>query len=369
MKGLGPMNMLLSFAFSVIGALSTGSILLGQSLYINISLVLEESMAYILGMDVGGTNTSIGIFDKKLRQVMFFSCKTKEKHPYESAREVMRFAKEKRMKIVAAGVAVAGPVHNGKVHLPNADISLSEKMFASSLGMGKTTMLNDFEAIAYGLNAIGPKSMIPLTKNKVQDKGVKVVLGAGTGLGKAVLYFSEKKGFHVPLGAEEGHTAIAVASKNEFGLLESIKKRKKTDVVWEDVLSGRGISAIYRYLQKKDGIRNPISEEISRAKDKASVISKHRKKDRTCKKAFAAFSAIYARFIRNSMLQSLPYGGLYVAGGIAMRNPDILASREFKAELYKSAQYAGIIRKMPLFLITDYGVGVKGAAFLALRGR
>ena len=323
-------------------------------------------MDCILGMDVGGTNTSIGIFDKKLNQLLSFKYSTKHVHPYKSLSQAAAEAKKKGMTVTAAGIAVAGPVKDGKAHLTNAGISLSLEKFKKNLKIKNAVMLNDFEAVAYGLNAIGKNDILALTKNKPLEKSVKVVLGAGTGLGKAVLYFNEKKGFHVPLRAEEGHTAIAVATKEEFSLMEFIKKRKKADVVWEDILSGRGIANVYDFLSQKKRIKSSISSEIASYPDKASIIAKYRKTDTACKEAFAVFARIYARFIRNSMLAALPYGGVYIAGGIAMKNPDILTSKEFKKELYKKAVYSDIVKKIPLFLITNRGIGMKGAAFCAL---
>src|SRR3989338_10029705 len=106
---------------------------------------------------------------------------------------------------------------------------------------------------------------------------------------------------------------------------------------------------------------------LALSRDKASIIAEYRKSDRACRETFAIFTRIYARFVRNSMLASLPYGGAYIAGGIAMKNPDILTSKEFRKELYKKAVYSDIIKKIPLFLIADQGIGMKGAAFLAQR--
>ena len=324
-------------------------------------------MNCILGMDVGGTSTSVGIFDKKLRQVLSFRWGTKHAHPYSSIKMAAAEAKRGGMAIKAAGIAVAGPVQKGKATLTNAGISLSLGKFKKILKVKNAVMLNDFEAVAYGLDAIGTSGMVALTKNKPAKKGVKVVLGAGTGLGKAVLYFDGKKGHYAPLRAEEGHTAIAMATKEEFALLEFIKKRKKADVVWEDALSGRGIAAIHNFLQQKNKIRGKVADEIALSRDKASIIAEYRKSDRACRETFAIFTRIYARFVRNSMLASLPYGGAYIAGGIAMKNPDILTSKEFRKELYKKAVYSDIIKKIPLFLIADQGIGMKGAAFLAQR--
>jgi glucokinase len=322
----------------------------------------------ILGMDIGGTNTSIGIFDKKYRQVGIYANKTKEMHPYEALKNAINDSKKKGNSIIAAGFAVAGPVKNGRVHLTNAGLSLTLKQFKSILKMNNAVMLNDFEAVAYGLNALTSADAIALTKNKPKEKSVKVVLGAGTGLGKAILYYDGERKVHAPLSAEEGHCAIAISSEEEFDLMEFIKKRKKADVVWEDVLSGRGIATAYEFVigNSPSNSSSEVKKEVAKSNDKARTISAYRKTDPACKKAFALFSIIYARFIRNSMLQSLSYGGVYVSGGIAIRNPDILKSKEFRNELYKKAVYRGIVKKIPLFVFSHTSMGLKGAAFAAL---
>ncbi len=322
-------------------------------------------MDCILGMDIGGTNTSVGIFDVKLRQIISFKHSTKELHPYESIRKAATEAKKRSLRIIAAGIAVAGPIQKETVHLTNAGISLSSNSFRKILKIRKVALLNDFEAIAYGLNTLKKNECVALTRNKVAKNGVKVVLGAGTGLGKAVLYFDEKVNGYVPLPAEEGHTSLAVSTKGEFALLESIRKKKKGDVVWEDVLSGRGIAAVHGFLQQKMGVRGKAAQEIADAQDKASTIALYRKTNAVCRETFRVVSTIYARFIRNSMLQSLPYGGVYVAGGIAILNPGMLSSKEFKKELYKKAVYSGIVKKIPLFVFSSPAIGLRGAAYYA----
>jgi glucokinase len=320
----------------------------------------------ILGADIGGTNTSIGIFDFSLKQILSFAYSTTYVHPYSSISQAAAEAKKKEMLIKAAGIAVAGPVGEGKVHLTNAGVSLSSGKIKKMLKTKKVAMINDFEAVAYGVQMLGKGITIPLTKNKPMQKGIKVVLGAGTGLGKAVLYFDEKKGFYVPLRAEEGHTAIAL-TEGEFPLMDFIRKRKKADVAWEDVLSGRGIATLYDFVGRTTRGSQELARTINAAADKAGVIAQHRKTDSRCREAFAMFSRIYARFIRNSMLAALPYGGVYIAGGIARKNADMFSSREFRNELYKKATYANIIKRIPLYVVKDSRVGVKGAAFCALR--
>ena len=82
------------------------------------------------------------------------------------------------------------------------------------------------------------------------------------------------------------------------------------------------------------------------------------------KDACRVFSEVYGRFAANMALTSLPIGGLYIAGGIAIKNPWLVDNEYFKkAFVNVSPRMERAINTIPLFLINDENFGLNGALF------
>ncbi len=330
-------------------------------------------MDAVLGADIGGTNTRIALFTPQLKEILSERYKTVGKNPYVALSAMNEFAMRNSISIKSACIAVAAPVVKDEAKLTNAKITISLKGIQRALGVKKAILINDFEAMALGITVLRKHEATALNKIQPEKNGVKAIIGAGTGLGKAILAYNDKEKIFIPLQSEEGHAQISIADKEEYGLLEFIKKMKKKDIVyWEDVLSGRGIAMLYQFVSetnvgKMSAMEIETKKRIWNSPDAAAAIAARRKSDRWCKDAFALFSRFYARFAKTSALSCLPFGGLYIAGGIAAKNPDILLSRDFLEE-WGGQGYGGEIRKkIPLFLVKSENLGLRGAAIAALR--
>ena len=70
----------------------------------------------------------------------------------------------------------------------------------------------------------------------------------------------------------------------------------------------------------------------------------------------------YGRVCRLYALQVLARGGVYIAGGVAAKVPELVLSVEFKKEFYKSATMDAVLRKIPVFLNSNEDSGLWGAA-------
>ncbi|RVA71483.1 glucokinase, partial [Mesorhizobium sp. M7A.F.Ca.CA.001.11.2.1] len=87
----------------------------------------------------------------------------------------------------SAVLAVAGPVDGDEIELTNCPwIVKPRKMFAS-LGLSDIVVLNDFEAQALAVVALGEEHMEKIGGGTPEPNAGRVVLGPGTGLGVAGL--------------------------------------------------------------------------------------------------------------------------------------------------------------------------------------
>ena len=326
--------------------------------------------SFHLGADAGGTNTSIGVFGKNGKSLKLVSYSRFESSELKSMEDALnRFIKlGDNFKIGSACLGVAGPIYNdGK----NADLrklgwKINSDKISKLIG-AKTILINDFEAAGYGINTLSKRDFSFIQKGNPAKNAPKIIIGAGTGLGKSLLTFNKEKNCYVPVGGEAGHMDFSAQNDEEFEMAYYFRKKNsyKNNVPYEEFLSGRGLSLIYSFYAHKYGKqKSKHHAEILKSKLSPEKISLYRNDDAICRKTFEKFSQFYARFAKCCALDSMAIGGVYIAGGIAPKNPDIFG-KTFVNEFANSKRHHDILKKIPIYLVKNQGIGLKGAAFAA----
>ncbi len=244
-------------------------------------------------------------------------------------------------------LAVNGPVVDDVYCQPTGlswTVDLSHAL--RDYGMNRVLLINDFVAQAYATRSPIAQKAVPILKGKGDLRGATLAIGAGSGLGKALL-FPDGHGGYLALPSEGGHALFPFASGEEeryrrFLLDKMGEAALETDVV----VSGRGVALLHYFLTGQD----LTPEEAAR-----HLISETPTRD--------WMSRFYGRICRDSALQFLARGGVYVAGGVAGRCPGLVTSRAFAEEFHHSATMAEILGDIPLFLMNDMNSGLWGAAF------
>ena len=323
---------------------------------------------YLIGLDIGGTNCNIGFFGVSGREVILtvsYHYKTQEINNVEEAvNDALKRASEYRIKADSACFAIAGPVNPDRkeAQMTNAKIKIVAKDVLKNTELKSVLLINDFEAIGYGVNILKAKDILRINKVKEQDGGQKACLGAGTDLGKVILFYDKNFKAYIPISSEGGHSDIVALNKEELNLVNHIAKiRGSKNPRWGHILSGEGIELIYSFLQCKYS-ENKYSREIYSSQNKAELISKYKDIDKRCEETFGIFTKFYARCSRNFALETLSFGGVYIAGGIAVKNQDIFG-KGFLEEFDRQEYLRG---RFPVFLIKNYNIGMHGAAFACL---
>jgi len=326
---------------------------------------------YVLGGDIGGTNTNLGVFGvKNKKPILLLSFHFKSKGLKSLDFAIKEVLKQVNIKIKKACLSIAGVISSDG----NSALMTNIRWVISKNALKKKTGLdyilsNDFEAVGYGINLLQKNSVKTIKKAAKVKKAPIVAIGAGTGLGKTILRFDDSVNSYVPMRSEGGLSDFPAQTPEEIELVNFVRKSKgiKASLSNEEVLSGRGLEIIYRLLRKKRTFKETkYTKEIAQAKDKPILISKYRKLDNACKQTYHIFKKNYAKFARNCALDALPYGGVYIAGGIASRNIDIF-DREFVKIFEQHHRLSHVLRKIPIFLIKDYNVGMLGAGFIAAK--
>lgn len=306
------------------------------------------SGALVLAGDIGGTKTLLLLAEADgLRPVKEERFENRD-YPNFSA-ILARFLDNHRP--TAACFAVAGPVADNRANMTNLPWTLDGHALAEELGL-PVRLINDFEAVGYGIDALTEADLETLQAGEPQPKGVRAVLGAGTGLGEGFMVW-QGAGYKV-FPSEGSHADFAPADEKQEGLLHYLRE-KYGHVSWERVVSGPGLAEIYVYLGGGGAEPAAIAEAALAGTDSAAV------------EALEIFVSVYGAEAGNLALKLLPKGGLYVAGGIA---PKILAKMKdggFLEAFLAKGRFAGLLATIPVQVVKNPKVGLLGAALVALR--
>ena len=328
--------------------------------------------SFILGGDIGGTNTNLGLFGIKNKfpvLLVSFHFKSKQlKDLYSAIGFTIGVIKNYyKIKIAKCCLGIAGALSYRKdyVRLTNANLEFKKKIALRRLGLKKIILMNDFEAVGYGINVLSRKDAKTIKGGKKYAKAPILVIGAGTGLGKALLIYDEKQKFYVPIPSEFHHSDFAAQSRLDVDMVDFIKKYRNINqnISNGDILSGEGLENIYLFLRNSKRFKETkYTDEIDKSAGKAELISKYRKIDKTCMETFIIFKSEYARAAKNLALDELPLGGIYIAGGIAPKNEEIFDS-DFARTFQVNRKMTDILKKIPIYLILNYDIGLLGAGF------
>ena len=336
---------------------------------------------FLLGVDVGGTNTDLGvsgIINGAPELVFSLHFKSNDLDSLSPAvSECIRVGKDFfGIMIKKACIGAAGPVSidYSNCKPTNLNWSINIHDLVAETPLESAFILNDFEAIGYGINFIdleNPSDVFkikhPVHQHKPELHAPKVIVGAGTGFGKTILIWMDCYKAYVTIPSEGGHADFPATNQMELKLIEYIKNEYGVSTVSiNEVVTGRGLESIYAYLNSMDGYsETEAHREIMTATSKAEHISQHRKSDPLCRETFRLFTIFYARVARNIVMDALARGGLYIAGGIASKNREIFESEDFIREYESSNRLAEVLEKIPIYIITNYDVSLTGAAFAA----
>ncbi len=323
-------------------------------------------MKYVLAADIGGTKTLFQLTmenDDVLFEQEYVS------QQFESfdlvLTEFLGQAQLKHYEIDRACFAVAGPVFGRDANVTNLPWQLNADELAKNFNIKHVHLCNDFEAVAHGIACLAEDELVTLQQGEVDETMPRAVIGAGTGLGQALL-FPVANGWQV-VSTEGGHTDFAPTDKMQVLLLEHLIERFG-HVSYERVVSGVGLVTIYKFLRAY-GMENenPQLREAMMTGDPAAAISRfaNDQQDTLAVESLDLFIQIYGAQAGNLALTVTPRGGLYLAGGIAAKNIERFKQGQFMDAFVAKGRMKPLMEKIPVHLIIQAKVGLLGARLLA----
>ena len=327
--------------------------------------VLKLFMVLLCG-DIGASNSRLAVIKIENQNFTFRAKEYLKNSEYQNFDEVLlRFQRKFQFNLDGACFGIAGPVLNGHSEITNLHWQLNEVKLAELLNIERCFLINDLEAIAYGI------PILDTSQRKILNigspiPGPQAVIAPGSGIGEAILFWNGKR--HIPMPTEGGHTSFSPTSKLQFELLQYLSK-DYSHVSWERVLSGPGLINIYNFLRQTSTLAEPKSIQ-SRAQDAnvAALITAaaNLEKNELCIKTIELFFEILATEAGNLALKCLPTAGLFIAGGITPKLMGLFDEKLFLKNFSNKGRMGALLEKIPVSLILNDEVGILGAAHFAL---
>ncbi len=327
----------------------------------------------ILSGDIGGTNTRLALVEyHEIESEQIISQQVYPSGDYATLTEIIQqflhACEYQDASIDRACFAVAGPIANGTVKLTNLPWYVNEDDLSQTLNIQRVKLINDFRAIGYGLQVLTRDDFITIQQGQVAAKGVSAIIGAGTGLGVALIH---QHGSDISVSPTEGgHVDFAPSDDEQMALLQYLQTKIRR-VSLERVLSGLGLVNIYKYVRDNPRFGEKENTELHRLvfnnKEAAADISYYAtaQNDPMALRALDLFINVYGAAAGNLALTTLPFSGLYLCGGIAAKLAPQLQDGRFMKNFLDKGRMSKLLEEIPVNIVCDGLVGLKGAAYFA----
>ena len=120
-----------------------------------------EFSSFVLGADIGGTNTNIGVAGViNSKPILLFSLdfKSRELESIVPAIKETLYHTEKNynIKVDSACFGIAGAIHHDEniINLTNLDWNIDKSKITEETSLQKISIINDLQAVGYGLNLL-----------------------------------------------------------------------------------------------------------------------------------------------------------------------------------------------------------------------
>lgn len=315
-----------------------------------------SSAPLCLVADIGGTNTRVALTDgTALRHDTIRRFRNDEFPGLESV--LTRYVAEAGITgIRGACVAAAGPVKDQVATLTNRDWTIDHGTLTRPTGAAKVAILNDLQAPGYALGHIAPDKLRPLVPGPQEPGAAMLVINVGTGFNAAPVHDTEWG--RIVTASECGHVNMPIRTEADLRLAHYVETAHGFPGV-EDVMSGRGLERLWGFVTTEAGQPSERSAaEIMTAIDDG--------KDPHALATARLFTRLLGAESGNLALIHLPFGGIYLVGGVARAFTRHLGPMGFAEAFRDKGRFAGFMQNFAVTILEDDYAPLTGcAAYLA----
>jgi glucokinase len=317
----------------------------------------------LLAGDIGGTKTLLGLFRRAAKRPTPIATREFSTLAHGSLADMVReFVRDvDPERIEAAAFGVAGVVQRDVARLTNVPWLVEAAVIRREFETASVTLLNDLQAMAYGVPVLEPGELLVLQGGTPQPEGNLALIAAGTGLGEALLHNVE--GRLLPSPSEAGHADFAARTPREIELLVELTRiYGRAD--YESVASGLGLINLFRFTHTSTC---PVIGEPADVADIAPAMTAAGMAGTcaSCREALQIFVSVYGAEAGNLALRTVATGGVYVGGGIAPKILPALEDGRFIDAFRNKPPMADLLATIPVYVILNTQTGLLGAAVYA----
>ena len=333
---------------------------------------MQSTPIRILSGDIGGTKTRLAVITVDGTQLHMEREQTYASRDYAVFEELLGEFLQGSDIPARASFGIAGPVQGRVAQTTNLPWRIDADALQSRFGFGHCTLLNDLEATATGLSALGKEDLLTLHAGAPNDAGINTggnaaIIAAGTGLGEAGLFWDGQR-YH-PFATEGGHASFSPCNDMEIALLRHLQQRHE-HVSWERIVSGPGLVSLHGFLCQHRCVPLPdwLSHEMQKGEmqqgDAAAVIAEAAlsERDDLCVEALDWFVRLYGAEAGNLALKVMSRGGLYLGGGIAPKILPRLQNGTFLDTFFSKGRMRPLLEAMPVSVILNDRAALYGPA-------
>jgi glucokinase len=264
--------------------------------------------------DIGGTNTRVALADGtrvRLDSIRRFPNAEYQARGQDIAHVLRDYLDQTGATVSGVCVAAAGPVQDGVAEMTNLAWVIDSAKLTRATGAARVAILNDLQAQGQALGHIAEGNLRRVIDGP-QAQGSMLVVGLGTGVNAAPVH-PGPRGRVVP-PSECGHVNMPVRSEEDFQLIRFIEARLRSEgevphAGVEEVLAGRGLANLHAFAAYAAGHPASLtSADVLAALDAGDAIATH---------AARLYVHILGQMLADLALIHLPYGGIYLIGGMA----------------------------------------------------
>jgi glucokinase len=265
--------------------------------------------------DIGGTNTRVALAEGaavRLDTIRRFPNAEYQAKGQDIAHVLRDYLDQTGASVSGVCVAAAGPVQDGVATMTNLDWVIDAAKLTGATGATRVAILNDLQAQGQALGHIPAANLRRVVDGPIKPGAPMLVVGLGTGVNAAPVH-PGPQGRVVP-PSECGHVSMPVRTEEDFQLARFIEQKLKAEgdaphAGVEEVLAGRGLANLHAFAAYAAGHPATLtSAEVLAAVDAGDAIATH---------AARLYVHILAQMLADLALIHLPYGGIYLIGGMS----------------------------------------------------
>ena len=313
--------------------------------------------------DIGGTNTRVALADGKVVRpnsiAKFANAEFASLEPI-----LVRYLTEVGIgSVEGACVAAAGPVRHGVAEMTNLSWIIDHAQLTRATGAKKVAILNDLQAQGQALGHIAPEYLRPIVEGSTVPNSSMLVVGLGTGVNAAPVH-DTPWGRVVP-PSECGHVSMPIRDARDLRLAQFIASHGDHAHGFagaEDALAGRGIERVYAFVAAEAG-----TPAVHTSAEIMTALAAH---DRLATEAARLYVHVLGNTLGNLALTHLPYGGIFLIGGMARALTPYMAEMGLAQALCDKGRFHDFLQNFPVWVVEDDYAALTGcAAYLANGGQ